>query len=77
MGQLESTDPLLLCRYLGSLQLRREIHEGFNVIESWNSANDFISFGKAGEMVSNRADDQEISMMSTALTKSLKSCGHA
>ncbi len=58
---------IFLCRYLGSLQLRREIHEGLNVIESWNSANDFIFFGKAGEMASNRADDQEISMLSLHL----------
>jgi TnpA family transposase len=58
---------IFLCRYLGSLQLRREIHEGLNVIESWNSANDFIFFGKGGEMTSNRADDQEISMLSLHL----------
>jgi TnpA family transposase len=58
---------IFLCRYLGSLQLRREIHEGLNVIESWNSANDFIFFGKGGEMASNRADDQEISMLSLHL----------
>jgi Tn3 transposase DDE domain len=58
---------IFLCRYLRSLQLRREIHEGLNVIESWNSANDFIFFGKGGEMASNRADDQEISMLSLHL----------
>jgi TnpA family transposase len=58
---------IFLCRYLGSLQLRREIHEGLNVIESWNSANDFIFFGKAGEMASNRAGDREISMLSLHL----------
>jgi hypothetical protein len=29
-----------LCRYLHSEQLRREIHEGLNVIEQWNRAND-------------------------------------
>jgi TnpA family transposase len=34
------------------------------VIENWNSANDFIYFGKGGEMASKRADDQEISMLS-------------
>jgi TnpA family transposase len=44
------------------MELRREIHEGLNVIENWNSANDFIYFGKGGEMASNRVDDQEISM---------------
>ncbi len=28
-----------LCRYLHRMELRREIHEGLNVIESWNGAN--------------------------------------
>jgi TnpA family transposase len=26
--------------------VRREIHNGLNVVESWNSANGFIFFGK-------------------------------
>ena len=45
------------------MELRREINEGLNVIENWNSANNFIFFDKGGEMASNRADDQEISML--------------
>jgi TnpA family transposase len=52
-----------LCRYLMFLELRREIHEGLNVIENWNSANDFIFFGKGGEMATNRQDDREIAML--------------
>ena len=32
-----------VCRYLHSEALRREINEGLDVIEHWNSANDFIS----------------------------------
>jgi TnpA family transposase len=60
---------IFLCRYLHSMELRREINEGLNVIESWNSANDFIFFGKGGEMASNRADDQEISMLSLHLVQ--------
>jgi TnpA family transposase len=35
---------IFLCRYLHSDQLRREIHEGLNVIEQWNGANDFVFF---------------------------------
>ena len=27
---------LFLCRYLHSKTLRREIHEGLNVVETWN-----------------------------------------
>jgi TnpA family transposase len=65
LGKAQKT--IFLCRYLGSLELRREINEGLNVIENWNSANNFIFFGKGGEMASNRADDQEISMLSLHL----------
>jgi TnpA family transposase len=53
---------VVLCRYLGDEALRREIHEGLNVVETWNSANGFIFFGKGGEVASNRLDDQEVSV---------------
>jgi TnpA family transposase len=33
---------IFLCRYLRLRELRREIQEGLNIIENWNSANDFI-----------------------------------
>jgi TnpA family transposase len=54
---------VFLCRYLQSEALRREVHEGLNVIENWNSANGFIFFGKGGEVATNRLDDQEVSVL--------------
>ena len=40
LGKASKT--IFLCRYLNSMELRREINKGLNVIENWNSANDFI-----------------------------------
>jgi TnpA family transposase len=58
---------IFLCRYLHDEALRREINDGLNVIEHWNSANDFVFFARRGELVSNRREDQEISMLSLHL----------
>ncbi len=44
---------IFLFRYIDSEALRREIHEGLNVVENWNSVNGFIFYGKSGEVASN------------------------
>jgi len=58
---------IFLCRYLHSEALRREIKEGLNVVEQWNGATDFVFFARRGEMVSNRREDHEISMLALHL----------
>lgn len=58
---------IFLCRYLHSEELRREINEGLNVVEQWNGATEFVFFARRGEMVSNRREDHEISMLALHL----------
>jgi TnpA family transposase len=58
---------IFLCRYLRLPALQREIQEGLNVIEHWNGTNDFIVFGKGGEIASNRREDQELTMLALHL----------
>ena len=58
-----------LCHYLHAEASRREVHEGLNVVENWNSANDFIFYGKSGEIATNQRDDQEIAVLSLHLVQ--------
>ena len=58
---------IFLCRYLHSEALRRETHEGLNVIEQWNGANNFVFFARRGELASNRREDHEVSMLALHL----------
>jgi len=65
LGKVRKT--IFLCNYLHSEALRQEIEEGLNVIENWNSANDFIWYGKGGEIATNNREDQEIAILSLHL----------
>src|SRR5438128_11804310 len=66
-GRIRISNYFCLGTYLRLESLRREIHEGLQVIEQWNSANDFILYGKGGEFASNRLEDQELAMLSLHL----------
>jgi hypothetical protein len=38
-----------------------------NVVEHWNSVNDFIFYGKGGEFATNQLENQELSVLSLHL----------
>ena len=61
LGEVYKT--LFLCDYLRLPELRREIHEGLNVVENWNSANGFIFYGRGGEFATNQREDAEVAML--------------
>lgn len=58
---------IFLCRYLHAEELRREVHEGLNIVEQWNGANGFIFYGKNSEIATNRLDEQELSILALHL----------
>ena len=65
VGKAEKT--IFLCDYLPSLEIQREVHEGLNVVENWNATNDFICYGRQGELATNSREQQEIVTLSLQL----------
>ena len=60
---------IFVCRYLRHEEFRREIQQGLNVVENWNSATSFVHFGRGGEISSNKRDDQEVAVQALHLVQ--------
>ena len=54
---------IFLARWLRDRDLQRETEFGLNVVENYNGVNDYIRFGKRGELASNRREEQELGML--------------
>lgn len=64
-GKAEKT--IFLCEYLASRETQREVHEGLNVVENWNATNDFLCYGRQGELATNSREQQEVVTLSLQL----------
>jgi TnpA family transposase len=60
---------IFVCRYLRHEAFRREIQQGLNVVENWNSATSFVHFGRGGEISSNKREDQEVAVQALHLVQ--------
>jgi len=65
VGKAEKS--IFLCDYLRSRETQHEVHEGLNVVENWNATNDFLCYGRQGELATNSREQQEIVTLSLQL----------
>jgi TnpA family transposase len=72
VGRAQKT--IFCARYLRIRDLQQEIEEGLNVMEASNAANSVITYGKGGEIASNRRDEQEMFVLCLRILQSALVC---
>jgi TnpA family transposase len=52
---------------LSSRETQYQVNDGLQVVENWNSTNEFICYGRHGEMATNSREQQEATTLSLQL----------
>ena len=68
LGRAQRT--IFLAHWLRNRDLQRETESALNVVENYNGVNDYIRFGKRGELASNRREEQELGMLCLQILQS-------
>jgi TnpA family transposase len=68
LGRAQRT--IFLAHWLRNRDLQRETESGLNVVENYNGVNDYIRFGKRGELASNHREEQELGMLCLQILQS-------